>query len=264
MKSVLLMVHDDPGQEGRTQCALDVARAFDAKLLCLDLLRAPIVVDAMAGGMGQGIVIDERDQEDAHVVRVEAHLEHEDVGYEWARMQGAFDAALSEHARLSDLIVVSRAGAEGLVDQGDLPGRVARLTSAPILVVPPGQKRFDLFGRALVAWDGSLAASAAVRAAAPLLAKAESVEVLTIGDVDRDSSISEVCRYLARYRCKVTARRAERHGNIGEQIVESLSAPGIAWGVMGAYGHSALREALFGGTTKTVLAKAPVPLVISH
>lgn len=264
MKSILLMVHDDAGQESRLQCALDVARAVDGRLVCLDLLHLPVVIDAY-GGVGQAMLIsDEREHEDAHIARLDKRLALEDVPHEWLRMQGAFDVALADSARLCDLVVVSRDGVPELGDDSGLAGRLARIGDVPVLAVPPEQKRLDLFGKAVVGWDGSATADAAIRAAAPLLALAESVELLTVGTPAGQDQAEDVAAYLARHDCHVDVRQISAPESVADQLLAALSAPGVAWGVIGAYGHSPMRERLFGGVTRTLLAKSPVPLLIAH
>jgi nucleotide-binding universal stress UspA family protein len=265
MKTILLMVHDDAGQESRLQCALDVTRATEGHLLCLDVLRMPVVVDAYGIGVGQAAVImDESDREDSHVARLDVRLAGEGISYEFARMRGEFDIAIAEGGRLVDLIVVSGQGVSDLKDQGDLPARLAQLTTAPILAVPPEQKGFDLGGKAIVAWDGSSPAASAIRAAVPMLTRAGEVEVLTITEKGSRADPEDVARYLGRHGCKVSARSVERDGAVGTQLLQLLSSSGAAWGVMGSYGHSRMREQIFGGTTRSLLTKSPIPLLISH
>jgi len=113
-------------------------------------------------------------------------------------------------------------------------------------------------------WDASAPADAAVRSAVPLLKLASEVEVLTIGDTDSDADPSEAADYLARHGCHASARRVAKSGDITAQLLDAFTNSGASWCVMGSYGHSRLREQLFGGTTKTLLAKAPIPLLVSH
>ncbi|MET0239250.1 MAG: universal stress protein [Sphingobium sp.] len=265
MKTILLMVHDDMGQDARLQCALDLTRALDGHLVCLDLLRLPVLVDAYGGGPAQATVLfEERDREDANVAQVEDRLRDLDVSHEWIRAQGDFDHSLAQAARLADLVVMSSKDAPGLGDQGDLPGRVARATTAPVLVVPPGAHEMAVRGRALVGWDGSAPAADALRAAVPLLRLACSVEILTIGggDGQAEADPQDAVRYLARHGCTATARVAEQVGSLSTHLHDAFAS--AAWGVMGSYGHGRLRERLFGGTTHTLLEETPVPLLISH
>ncbi|MCE7795759.1 universal stress protein [Sphingobium sufflavum] len=268
MKTILLMVHDDPGQEARLQCALDIARATNGHLLCLDLVRIPVVVDAYGAGIGaQATVLTvERDREDRNIHRLQQRLEGEGVSHEWQRAQGDFGHSLAEAARLVDLVVMSSKGAPGLIDQGDLPGRVAQSVTAPILVVPPEQRGFDIGGRAIVGWNGSATAATSIRAALPLLKRAGSVEILTIEGGDTPANPDHAARYLARHGCQVTAEVVARTGDSGRAVSTQLRDALFAadWGVIGSYGHGRLRERLFGGTTWTLIEETPVPLVIAH
>lgn len=264
MKTILLMVHDDPGQEARLQCALDVGRAVEGHLVCLDLVRLPIVIDAYGAGGGMATILtDEQDREDANVSTLRMRLDVEGISHEWQRAQGDFEHALARAARLVDLVVLSAKGVQGLADQGDLPARLAQATGAPILMVPQDRAGFDPCGRVVVGWDGSTTAAAAIRAALPLLKLADSVEVLTIaaGNGD-DPDPQDAARYLARHGCRVTAGSVARAGQVGAQLRDAFAS--ADWGVMGSYGQGRLRETLFGGTTRTLLEEAPVPLVIAH
>lgn len=263
MKTILLMVHDDPGQEARIQCALDIVREVEGHLICLDLMRLPIVIDGYGAIGGTATVVTtEQDREEENVARLQERVAAEGVSHEWQRAQGDFEHSLARAAPLVDLIVLSSKGVPGLADQGDLPARLARATSAPILVIPPDRQGFAPTGRAIVAWDGSTTAANAIRAAIPLLRLADSVEVLTITSGDQDAEPADAARYLARQGCTVTARSIPRAGDIGAQLRGHLAT--ADWGVMGSYGQGRLRERLFGGTTWTLIAETPVPLLIAH
>ena len=69
MKTILVLLHDDGGQEARLQVALDLSRALDGHLICLDVTQLPIMasgetvfdsgqaqVDAIRGGLMAGAV----------------------------------------------------------------------------------------------------------------------------------------------------------------------------------------------------------------
>ncbi|MET0363888.1 MAG: universal stress protein [Sphingobium sp.] len=263
MKTILLMVHDDPGQEARLQCALDVTRAVEGHLVCLDLLRLPIVIDAYGSGGGMATILTtEQEREDVNVAALQNRVAGEGVSHEWQRAQGDFQHSLARAARLVDLIVLSAKGVSGLADQGDLPARLARTTAAPILVVPEQQRGFNPGGRVVIGWDGSDTAATTIRAAVPLLKRATSVEVLTIEGSDRDADPEVVARYLARHGCRVTGSTVSRSTDVGAQLRDALVS--ADWGVIGSYGQGRLRERLFGGTTWTLLEQTPVPLLISH
>ena len=263
MKTVMVLIHDDVCQEARLQCALDAVRAVEGHLVCLDVVQMPVIADGFGLGGPPGMVlIDERESEDGNVDRLEPRLANEGVSYEWARIHSQSDSAITDTVRLVDLIVVGKQGIGEVSESGNAASRLAELTSAPILLVPTDQRRgVDLAGKALVTWDGSAAADAAIRAAVPLLRLAGVVEVLTIGE---DADPGAVAAYLDRHGIRATARTEAKSGDVSAQLLAALSASGAAWCVMGSYGHSRLREQLFGGASKTLLAKAPIPLLLSH
>ncbi|MBB5987897.1 universal stress protein [Sphingobium lignivorans] len=263
MKTVMVLIHDDVCQEARLQSALDVVRAVEGHLVCLDVVQMPVIADGFGVGGGAGVLLmDEREREDSNVERLEPRLANEGVSYEWARVHGQSDVAITDSIRLVDLIVVGKQGLGEIAESGNAAARLAELTSAPILLVPTDQKRLDLFGKVLVAWDGSAPADAAIRAAVPLLKLASEVEVLTIGE--GEASPDEVAAYLDRHGCKVTARLLPKTGDVGTQLLDELNGSGARWCVMGSYGHSRLREQIFGGASRKLLAKAQVPVLISH
>jgi len=65
MKNILLLVHDDAGQEARFQAALDIGRAVEGHLSCLDVTVIPALVGAdYVGDAGFGTLLDdERERE---------------------------------------------------------------------------------------------------------------------------------------------------------------------------------------------------------
>lgn len=265
MKTVMVLIHDDVCQEARLQCALDVVRAVDGHLVCLDVVQMPVMTDGFGVGGGAGVLlVDEREREEENVNRLEPRLANEGISYEWARIHSHSDVAITDNARLVDLIVVGKQGIGDVAELGATAARLAELTSAPILLVPTGQKSLDLTGKALVIWNGGAAADAAVRAAVPLLKRASQVEILTVQDGHLDADPNDVAIYLDRHGCKVTTRTIPKAGDISAQLLGELQSSGADWCAMGSYGHSRLREQLFGGASKTLLAKAPIPLLLSH
>lgn len=265
MKTVMVLIHDDPGQEARLQCALDAVRALDGHLLCLDVMRLPVAADGFGVGPASAMLIaDEREREDENVARLEERLGKEGVSREWARVVAMSDGAISDAARLVDLIVVSRRGIGETAESGDLAARLAEQTSAPILLVPTEHKGIDFTARALVFWDGSAPNDSAVRAAVPLLRLASEVEVVTIGEGSEEADPAEAAAYLARHGCRVTARRVPAADDVPARLLEAFKASHASWAVAGSYGHSRLRQQLFGGSSRTLLAAAPVPLLVSH
>ena len=85
MKNILLLVHDDQGQEARLQVALDLTRAFGGHLSCLDVTILPALVGDYYGGATGGAMLlaEESDRETRNKAALEARLAHEDVSWDW-------------------------------------------------------------------------------------------------------------------------------------------------------------------------------------
>jgi nucleotide-binding universal stress UspA family protein len=263
MKNILVLIHDDPGQEARLQCALDVARAVEGHLTCLDVATMPVLLADYHTQYSEAVVLEEElKREQANRQRLEPRLRNEQVPYSWEEATGDPVESLLAAARLNDLIVVGSHGKVGEGDKGDIAARIVRRAARPILAVPHGAKALDLSGTALVAWDGSDPAEAALRAAVPLLKLAERVVLVAI-DKDR-ASCEPAAAYCAREDVSVHLEVAPRgSGRVADELLDRIRLESADWLTMGAYGHSPLREALFGGTTRAMLKESPVPLFLA-
>jgi nucleotide-binding universal stress UspA family protein len=148
---------------------------------------------------------------------------------------------------------------------------VALKSHKPVVAVPEECRGFDAAGCAVVAWDGSAAAMAAVTAALPLLRIADQVVLLEVKDEKRTSSAEEAASYLSRHDIRsivyrTTTRNIDRarHILVAEEIMMTCEEHKAAYCVMGAFGHSPIREAIVGGVTRAMLASSPIPLVLAH
>ncbi|MGY2736369.1 universal stress protein [Sphingomonas sp. UYP23] len=267
MKTILLLAHDDSGQEARFQAAVDLVRAVDGHLTCLDVAIMPAMIASdYVGDIGAATLLaDEVARESANRTHLEFRLMHEDVPWDWIEATGAIGPCLRSASALADLIVVNRQ-----LDDFPLPdmrGAASALiikSGKPLLAVPPDLLRFD-HARAVIAWDGSVFAAAALRAAVPLLAFAEQVTILQLGAAASDAPVEDAAAYLSRYGIRTSVERQPRgETRIADQIVERALALGAGYIVMGGFGHLRFVEALFGGTTRALLAHSPLPLFLAH
>lgn len=121
-----------------------------------------------------------------------------------------------------------------------------------------------------LAWDGGMAASRAAHVAMPMLKAASKV---TIGCFDLPSTRSQagedpgvdVASWLSHHGCAVTVTQYPSGGqDIGTCIQQRAAEIGADLIVMGAYGHSRLRETVFGGTTRTMLKQTDMPVFLAH
>lgn len=267
MKNVLVLMHDDAGQEARFQTALDLVRALDGHLTCLDIAIAPAFVGDYADVGGTALLMgEEQARERANRATFEGRLKVEGVPYDWVDAQGFLSPTVKDCAALTDLVVLNRElDTIDYPDMLEVVGEVVIEAGKPIVAVPQSVKRFDAFGNALVAWDGSREAEAALRAAVPLLQHAASVTIAEVTDGSVKVPAEEAAEYLSRHGIKSEVRRESAALNIPSTVLLDLIAgTRAAYLVMGGFGHSRFVEALFGGVTKRMLKECPVPLFLAH
>jgi nucleotide-binding universal stress UspA family protein len=137
----------------------------------------------------------------------------------------------------------------------------------PVLMVPYAGRFPDTGKRVLIAWNAGREAARAVTDAMPLLSKAQSVEVVAFGEGGDHGEVpgADLALFLARHGVKATAARQHAPGvDIGNQILSRAADVNADLIVMGAYGHSRLRELALGGATRSVLDAMTVPVLMAH
>ncbi|KRA64929.1 universal stress protein UspA [Caulobacter sp. Root656] len=265
MKTVLLLVHDDTGQEARLQAALDLTRALNGHLRCVDVTAIPNFAGDVEGAARAMILTAERTAEAANRVAIETRLTHEQAPWDWIDAVGDVTQCLMREAGLADLIVVNckRDRLLDVAPRGAVSD-VAVQARCPVLAVPDTVRGVDVTGEVVVAWDGSPPVMATLRAAVPLLTLAASVELVTVGD-PKGAPAEAAATYLSRHGLHATVRRiAADGGKPDAQILEACVAAGAGYCLMGAYGHGRLRETLFGGVTQRLLDAAQLPLLLGR
>jgi nucleotide-binding universal stress UspA family protein len=100
----------------------------------------------------------------------------------------------------------------------------------------------------------------------PILQRADRVTVLTVLPAEReDLPGHRLAEYLARHGVKVNeVNDIDGGGNVGEVILAHARQVKASLVVMGAYGHSRLREMVLGGVTRHVLGHLAVPVLLAH
>lgn len=266
MKNILVLMHDDEGQEARFQAALDLARVLGGHLICLDVAIMPVIVDDVAlGGINTMLLADERAREAGNRSRMEARLKAEDIAYDWIDTTGFTSQAVNDAAGMADLIVLNRDIKHAYPDMYEIAGRVLLKSGRPIVAVPRNCRRFDTFGPALIAWDGSREAKAALRAAVPLLTFAASVTVIECSDGSIKEPAEEAAAYLSRHGIRPIVHRVSANIDLPSTILlDEIESREAAYLVMGGFGHSRFSEALLGGVTRRMLRESPVPLFLVH
>jgi nucleotide-binding universal stress UspA family protein len=267
MKNILLLVHDDAGQEARLQAALDVTRALEGHLHCVDVVPIPVLLDDHQSGAAASMLLDdERERESINRREIERRLAMEGVSWSFSETVGDLGWSIADRAGMSDLIVLNRKlDAFPGPDMRGVAGTVLMRTGKPVLAVPDNLSQFNVTGRALIAWDGSASATAAMRASIPLLALASDVRLFSVCRGAEDAYLGEAASYLSRHGIHPEIFQIhDERGAVYQRILDECASWGADWCVMGAYGHGRLREALFGGVTRQMLGESNLPLILGH
>lgn len=195
------------------------------------------------------------------------------IGLSWEtirekRTPAKIPQLFAEYARLRDLSIVP-------VPQEDFEAQwyletIIFESGRPTLLIPDKWKREDQFklGSVVVAWDFSRTAARAVADAIPLLQRAKNVYVLTVANekkIDLRHSAVEIARHLANHGVAITVETVDvLNQAVGEVMQDYCIKQGADILVMGAYGHSRLREFVLGGATRHILSEPKLPIFMSH
>jgi nucleotide-binding universal stress UspA family protein len=204
-----------------------------------------------------------------HRAQFEDIVRRHGIQSEW-RSLPYLSSEVGVHAYYADLVVIARPESAG--ETAAPPGLAESLvlsSGRPIIVFPP-RGTVSQVRRILVAWSATRESIRAVADALPLLARAKAVEVLVV-DHERNRGGhgqepgADIARHLARHGAHVEVRRLSSGGkDVGRLLLSQAAAFGADLLVMGAYGHSHLREWMFGGVTRTVLYEAGLPVLMSR
>jgi len=183
---------------------------------------------------------------------------------QWLREIGAEPYWVGEHGRAADLLVIGRPGEDDGVSLDTI--EAALIDSGRPLLIPPLAPLTALPESIAIAWKATPQAARALTAALPFLSIAKQIVVLTVAEAERTPQ-EEADRLMAGLRwhdIPVSVRHLRPDGHSAADTLLSAAAEHSALLVMGGYGHSRLREWIFGGFTQRVLRGAEVPVLMAH
>jgi len=282
--SILAVTDGAAGSDAAMAAAIDLGQRFGARVDFLhvandprDLL--PYVGEGMSGTALEQVMASveasnarRRDAVDASFKRLCGGMAQ--VGVTETVPAGKFAVCLNvvtgrqpeeieRHGRLADVIVMPH---PALTEGDESASMDAALfgTGRPVIVAP-AEARKGFGGKIAIAWDGSREGAVAASAALPLLKGAKEVIILTAREDDEEVEPSALARYLAGHgiAAKTWAFTPGSEG-IADSLLGQASNAGADCLVMGAYGHSRLRERILGGATEGVLRQAAIPILMMH
>lgn len=283
--ALLAVVDGGEGSRAVVHAAFSLAQRTDAYLEVIHVRpdpsdTIPLVGEGMSGAMVDQVMADLRARTESQAAMARQQFEERCAALDlppldaatstpvrgraaFRTVEGREDAELARRSRLFDLTLVARP------DQGEgggyAPGLEAVLFDGgrPVLVLPP-ETTPGCGERVVVAWNGAREAARAATAALGVLRSASAVTVVSVEEYGRAADPRELASWLGLHSIETRTRRVPVAGSPGETLLAEARAANADLLVMGAYGHSRLREFIVGGATRRVLAQAHLPVLMAH
>jgi nucleotide-binding universal stress UspA family protein len=276
MKTILVPTEDHDAMPAVLEAARLVARAFDSYIEGFAVRPAvgtyvtiePVSSLAISGAFDADAANQSRELFAAFMQKAgvpKAQSGPAVFSYNWPLAEAADDAFLGSYGRVFDLVVLGRPGRDPQNPRMAPLEAVLFESGKPVLIVPSTVPRV-LARKVLVAWNGSTEQAHTHAFALPLLKMAEEVTVLAVeGGMTPGPSVEQAAQHLRRNGVKaeaLTVKPGTR--STGEVILDQAAALGCDLLVKGAFTQSRLRQMMFGGATRHILAKATLPVLMAH
>ena len=176
-------------------------------------------------------------------------------------------ATVGALARLYDLTVVLQPEPDRDTFDNTVPQEILFQSGGPVIFIPYTHKGPFEPTHIGIAWDGSRLAARALRDAAPFLARAQTITIISVNEkeIPAEASAATLATHLARHEltARIVRMSADRT-DIQPMILSIAADSGLDLIVMGGYGHSRLNERILGGVTRGMLRSMTVPTLMSH
>lgn len=274
-KSILTYDDGDQASPGRLNAAIGITRYFSGHLTVAAISYEPEIpaygyVQASGAMIGE-MLENSRQELTKRVGKIDAVMRQEALLGNVAPVSTTYPSlarTFSNYARFADLVVLSRVYGEGVSTQAVDTLAGALIESDVATLICPDNQASITPTRVMIAWDGGRQAMRAVRRALPILKRADFVDIAMFDpDVsESDGMVGErLAEMLSRHDIKAElSLMPVLNQTVREAIERRLMETGADLLVMGAYGHSRFREYLFGGVTRELLERVPVPLFMAH
>ena len=277
-KTILVALNNVMRTDALMSVALNMASKHDAHVIGLYVIPAVRVYPTMSPHVVPGLddacrVFFSQKSESVEKAFNEA-LAKSGVRGEWRGIDSAsvdIADAVIEHGYQVDLIVASQQSndvANGIED--DFCDRLVMESGRPVLLVPISGEFAAVGETVVVGWNATREAVRAVFDSLPVLKMAKTVKLLWINPMSEGSESgdlpgAEMAATLARHDINVAAEALpSEQAGAGEALITQAKELGADLVVIGAYGHSRMREFVFGGVTRTMLQAMTLPVLMTH
>lgn len=272
-----ILVHLDSARAcaGRVEAAIGLAERFQAHLTGVYPTAEPSLPGYMTGALPVELLQMQeqraKDASDKAAATFRQACERAGIRYE-VRIAPCQDVDVADvlalHLRYADLAVLGQHDPDDpLSAERGMMESVILGSGRPALMVPYIGARPPFGERVMVAWDAGREAARAVADAMPLLEAASQVTVLVVNPGRRhgEEPGADIALHLARHGVKAEVQHSQVADiSVGDAILSRLADESIDLLVMGAYGHTRVRELVLGGVTRSILEHMTVPVFMAH
>ncbi len=279
MKDILVHLDDSEACDHRIRTAISLATKHDSHVIGVALKIESTIANyiniALPSGFHEAQCKAVEDSARKAIEKFETAVKEKSISFDTniieessARAPGA----LAFYARHTDLTILGQTDEDrsGASFNTALVEAALFESGRPIYLVPYVGKKIAPVKTAVVAWDGGEKAARAANDSIPLLQDRDEVIILVINAEERvdahgNKPGSDIAAHLARYGINVKIERETITGiDTNIAILNFIADSGADLLVMGAYGHSRLRERAFGGVTHCILKEMTVPVLMSN
>ncbi len=255
------------------EMAIPLAQRSDATLVGVHVVPAVVVYADATVSMSTEFIVAQQEafKDDAEAIRraFRHGVEPSGVAFEWSNADTGDEPtmrAASTFCNIADLVIASQYHDRIPAAAGYSPDDLVLGTGRPVLIVPVSGELQPLGRRVLVAWNGSREAARASFDALPLLAPEAEMRLVAVDSPRGDVTLNAMTRALGRHGVHAVPISTSRSGgrSVSEDILRHAAEFSADMLVLGCYGHSRLRETVFGGATTRILRDMTLPVLMAH
>ena len=274
IKDVLVNISVGVEKDATLDYALTLAKSFDAHAagvaFAYEAVPPAMLMDDVPPTWIEEFRREAEEAADLAVERCQRAADRVGIPVEARAMSASLVGTADLFARIArrfDLLVARQAEPER-TSPADLIIEAALFsTGRPVVIVPYIQKDAPKFDRIMLCWDGSPRAARAASDAMPFLKRAKTVEVVMVAEHGKSDEApgADIAQHLARHGLTVEVKQiVAPNTKPADAILSHAADSGADFLVMGAFGHSRLREFVLGGVTRSLLEAMTVPVLMSH
>lgn len=271
IRSILVNVDLDTANSTSLRYAADLAQKFEAELIGV-AADQPMVAFASAEGAATAsdFYLMERTEIETQLERAEEAFHSivpTGIKTQWHAYVTNPVVAVLDTALAADLIVTGSRTTTTFRQTAEVDlGAIVLAAGRPVLDVGTyvAKARLD---KIMIAWKDTREARRAVADSLPFLRQAEDVTAITVSEGsfrEERKSMDDLVAWLAKHGVTARGDVINNPDKATDMIESNAIAQGIDLVVSGGYGHSRMREWLFGGMTRNLLAANRLNRLLSN